>query len=198
MTGSARTGFKTVPQKHLGGILSLLGNKKREGIYQSVAQQRSGKSALNGISWQEFALLVGQWFRNQGYEVTETGGIADGGVDLVISQHGETHLVQCKQWKAFKVGVSIVRELLGVIVAQGASGGYIVTSGVFTQEASRFAADCNIQLIDGSRLSDLIRDSQRDKTKNIQPIQITPIQSADPACPKCGSSMILRKATRGP
>jgi len=128
-----------------GAVISVIGQRKRANIYQSVAGQ-SGKGALNGISWREFEMLVGQWFRHQGYVVTETGGVADGGIDLVLNRDGETYLVQCKQWKAFKVGVNIVRELLGVMAARGAGGGFIVTSGVFTQEAKRFASDCNIKL----------------------------------------------------
>ena len=126
-----------------GAIISVIGQRKRANIYQNVAGQ-SGKGVLNGISWREFEMLVGQWFRHQGYVVTETGGVADGGVDLVLNRDGETYLVQYKQWKAFKVGVNIVRELLGVMAARGAGGGFIVTSGVFTQEAKRFVSDCNI------------------------------------------------------
>ena len=52
-----------------------------------------------------------------------TGGGADGGVDLVLSKTGERILVQCKNWKSSKVGVSTVRELFGVVTAEGASGG---------------------------------------------------------------------------
>ena len=55
----------------------------------------------------------------------------------------------CKQWKAFKVGVTVVRELYGVMAARGAAGGFVVTSGRFTEEATRFADDRNIRLIDG-------------------------------------------------
>jgi restriction system protein len=45
-------------------------------------------------------------------------------------------LVQCKQWKAFKVGVQVVRELYGLMAAHGAAGGFVVTSGRFTDEAT--------------------------------------------------------------
>jgi len=69
-------------------------------------------------------------FRMRGFSVTETGGGgSDGGIDLVLKKHGEIFLVQCKQWCAYKVSVNVVRELLGVMVAQGATGGFVVTSG---------------------------------------------------------------------
>jgi restriction system protein len=33
------------------------------------------------------------------------------GVDLALTKGTEKFLVQCKQWKAYKVGVDVVREL---------------------------------------------------------------------------------------
>jgi restriction system protein len=51
------------------------------------------------------------------------GGGADGGVDLVLTKPGksggEKFLVQCKQWRAYKVGVDVVRELYGGDGRQG-------------------------------------------------------------------------------
>ena len=178
-----------------GAIGSVIGQRKRANLYSQVVG-RDAKSALDGISWRQFEMLVGEWFRRQGYTVVETGGVADGGVDLVLTRDGETYLVQCKQWKAYKVGVNIVRELLGVMTSRGAAGGFIVTSGVFTQEAKRFASDSNVILIDGTQLFDLIRS-----TRVSQPSQPAPAPASykpvAPMCPKCGSDMILRKASRG-
>jgi restriction system protein len=180
-----------------GAIVSLIKRKKRANLFQSVAKQ-PGKNALNGITWREFEMLVGEWFRRQGYAVTETGGVADGGVDLILTKAGETYLVQCKQWKAYKVGVTIVRELLGVMVTRGAAGGYLVTSGVFTDEARRFAEASNIALIDGEKLAHLISETRAAQPTPPAGRSTTATQSqASPACPKCGSAMVLRHATKG-
>jgi restriction system protein len=62
--------------------------------------------------------------------VTETAPGPDGGIDLALRKDGELHLVQCKHWRARKVGVEIVRELYGVMAARGAVGSYVVSSGV--------------------------------------------------------------------
>src|SRR5574340_65233 len=122
---------------------------------------RSSASALNGMTWWEFEMLVGEAFRRGGYSVIETGGSgADGGVDLVLRKDGEKYLVQCKQWKAYKVGVPVVRELYGVMAASGAAGGFVVTSGVFTREAKDFAEGRNIELVDGAELNEIIRRVQ--------------------------------------
>jgi len=55
------------------------------------------------MSWEDFERLVGEYYRCSGFQVTREGGNGpDGGMDLVLRKDGETHLVQCKQWKAYK------------------------------------------------------------------------------------------------
>ncbi len=113
----------------IGAAASAWRRRVRSQLVSALSQNTSAQ-ALDGITWQEFEMLVGEAFRQQGFAVTETGGGgADGGIDLVLAKNGETFLVQCKQWKAFKVSVNIVRELYGVMAAKGAAGGYVVTSG---------------------------------------------------------------------
>ena len=97
------------------------------------------------MSWREFEMLVGEAFRLQGYSVTETGGgEPDGGIDLTLTKGTEKFLVQCKQWKAYKVSVDVVRELYGVMAAKDAAGGFVVTSGRFTDDARKFAEGRNV------------------------------------------------------
>jgi len=113
----------------IGAALSVLARRKRGELFARVATQPA-PDPLNTMTWPEFEMLVGESFRRQGYAVTEVGGKkADGGVDLVLTRDGQTFLVQCKQWKACKVGVSVVRELFGVMAAEKAAGGFVVTSG---------------------------------------------------------------------
>lgn len=185
----------------IGAGISAYGRHKRETLFEE-AQEDSSASALNGMVWQEFEMLVGEAFRRKGYAVTETGGGgADGGVDLVLKKDGEKFLVQCKQWKAFKVGVTTIRELYGVMAASGAVGGFVVTSGVFTQEAKSFSDGINIDLIDGSELTAMIKKIQRQPQSAIattQPVfQRSMAATADPNCPKCGSAMTKRTAKQG-
>ena len=175
----------------LGALLSFMGRRKRQSLLQN-AQGPSGASAVHDMSWREFEMLVGEAFRQQGYTVAETGAAGpDGGVDLVLRKGTERYLVQCKQWREQKVGVSIVREHYGVMAAQGAAGGFVVTSGRFTQEAEAFAEGRNIQLIDGPQLQGMI-DGVRDQA----PAQVTP-KAVIPSCPKCRSSMVMRTAEKG-
>jgi restriction system protein len=161
------------------------------------------------MSWREFEMLVGEGFRLKGYQVAETGGGgADGGVDLVLTKGGEKLLVQCKQWRAFKVGVDVVRELYGVMAARGATGGFVVTSGRFTEDARTFAGGRNVTLLDGPQLHDLIRQAKsavdlgerspsRGAGKPVTVASSQPPAAQAPACPVCSQAMVRRTAKRG-
>jgi len=174
----------------VGAAMSAYGRSKRNKLHEQVANN-SERTALNEMSWQEFETLVGEAFRRKGYSVLDVGGGgADGGVDLVLLKGRESFLVQCKQWKAYKVGVDVVRELYGVMAAKGATGGFVVTSGVFSDDAKAFASGQNIMLIDGSALHALIRGVGIPASNPVQ-------MSNQPTCPVCQGAMVKRTAKRG-
>ena len=148
----------------LGAVTSAWRRRKRKKLVADVARSQA-TDALNGMSWCEFEMLVGEGFRLQGYQVVETGGGgADGGVDIGLTKpgksSGEKFLVQCKQWRAFKVGVDVVRALYGAMAAKGATGGFVVTSGRFADEAISFASGRNVTLLDGPKLHGLLRQAK--------------------------------------
>ena len=186
----------------IGAAISFFRRKQRVSLVTDVAQAQS-THALDGMSWREFEMLVGEAFRLQGYRVTETGGGgADGGIDLVLLKGTEKFLVQCKQWKAYKVGVDVVRELYGVMAAKGATGGFVVTSGRFTDDASKFAAGRNVQLIDGPKLFAMIKQAKQSTKMADQQIgsmpRTAPLKAAiEPSCPQCGARMVIRVAHKG-
>lgn len=145
--------FMLPPIFILGGLLGTLRRKLRSNKFSRIASKDDPGAAIRSLPWHEFEVMVGEAFRRQGYSVAETKKGPDGGVDLVLRMDGELFLVQCKAWKAYKVSVQVVRELYGVMAAQGAAGGFVVTTGVFTSEASKFAKGTNVQLIDGKSLT---------------------------------------------
>ena len=186
----------------MGAGISAWQRHQRQTLVADVSHSKAA-DALDGMSWQEFELLVGEAFRLQGYAVTEIGGHgADGGVDLILSKGSEKFLVQCKQWKAYRVGVDVVRELYGVMAAKGAAGGFVVTSGRFTEDAAGFANGRNVMLIDGPKLFGLIRQVQSSKIH--APALTRPAEAAAPVdavsaptCPICSLGMVKRTAKRG-
>ncbi len=185
----------------VGAALSAWRRARRRKLARDATENRAA-DALHGISWREFEMLVGEAFRMKGFRVLELGGGGpDGGVDIVLRKGGETFLVQCKQWKAFKVGVDVVRQLYGVMAARGATGGFVVTSGRFTDEARSFAGGRNVTLVDGARLAAMLesarsaREGAGGRTAQIDRVTSA---TATPACPSCGSPMMRRNARRGP
>jgi len=171
---------------------------QRKTLVQGVTASSSA-SSLDGMTWQEFEALVSEAFRQKGYKVLELGGAGpDGGVDLVLTKGTEKFLVQCKQWKAFKVSVNVVRELYGVMASKGAAGGFVVTSGKFTADAQEFARGRNITLVDGERLHAMLQAARAGRKAGAGPAaaQAATPQAA-PACPVCGSAMVKRVAKSG-
>ena len=217
--GLASAGQYVLPLLCLGGAgLSAYRRHQRKQLVCDVDHAKTA-DALDGMRWQEFEMLVGEAFRQQGFQVLEAGnGGADGGIDLVLSkpaQNGrEKYLVQCKQWRAWKVGVDVVRELYGVMAARGAAGGFVVTSGRFTSEAARFAEGRNLTLVDGSRLQSMLREAKGSvrKAPDAAPAPSSPASDVSPPttasttapaplqapdCPLCAKPMLQRTAKRG-
>jgi len=158
----------------LGSLASVILNFKRTKLYDKTSRSVSHNS-LSNMSWQDFEYLVGEYFRRRQFSVEETKSGADGGVDLIATKGMEKYLIQCKHWKAYKVGVNVVRELLGVMVGVGATGGFVVTSGEFTKDAIDFAKANNILILDGKELLNSMRsyaifESQPEnkKSRNLQ------------------------------
>lgn len=193
--GLAMAGQYIVPIVFVvGAVLSLFRRRQRANLLAETSVPNAS-SVIDKLSWQKFKLLVGEAYRRRGYQVEERGGAsADGGIDLVLTRPAQSGrekvLVQCKQWRARRVGVDVVRELYGVMAATGASAGIVVTSGSYTEEATAFASGRNLTLLDGPRLVELIGPVER-------PIAREAGAAAVPACPRCSKPMVKRMARQG-
>jgi restriction system protein len=154
-------------------------------------ENQTGLDSIKNLSWRQFEELVGEVFRRQGYFVLENPSVgADGGVDLRLRKKGQITFAQCKHWKSKSVGVSIVRELCGVMTDAKANHGILATFGNFTLEAKNFAKGKPIHLITGNQLVKLISKVQK---SGMASIPVVPQMS----CPKCDSEMVLRTAKKG-
>lgn len=170
----------------------LLGVGKR--LWKRFLLSRATSAqALRQMSWPDFELLVGEAFRRRGYSVTEHGGRqADGGIDLELVRGSERVIVQCKHWLNRQVPVQRVRELLGVVTAEGADRGILVATGGFTRDALEFAAGKPLELVDGEALVMLARPPTGSTKRPSSDAATQP-----PACPTCGKPMVWRTARRG-
>ena len=171
--------------------------------------KRARLGDLQELTWGEFEVFIEEILRKEGFLVESRGGPSpDGGVDLVARRAGKTCLVQCKHWKTRKVGVKVVRELLGVQVSDGADECSVFTSGEFTRDAEQFAqSNPSITLVTGSDL--LVRLAQFKEEQQSPKLQLSPSglpSSAEPdisdpvdrvKCPRCTNEMVLRTAKKG-
>lgn len=174
-----------------GAGMSAYKRHERNKLHLGVAQTPS-RSALESMSWNQFEKLVGEVFRRKGFAVEERGGNGpDGGVDLVLRGGNDKYFVQCKQWKAERVGVATVRELYGVMAAEHAVGCFVVTSGQFTDDAKRFAEGRSIELVGTDTLLALIKETAGPAVAGAE------VASATPHCPKCGTLMVKRISKKG-
>lgn len=204
----------------LGCVLMAVRLAVRQLGARHLLDRQTGIASIRAMTWTELERLVAEAYRRQGYVVLETGRRGpDGGVDLVVERDGR-HLVQCKHWKAYRVGVKEVRELFGLVAAEPADGGVLVTSGDFTQEARAFAAGKPLDLIDGARLVELVKSVQpASRRRSAEPeaavtvpvaspsstrrsvtpegCQQPPVTGTEHTCPRCGRAMVVRTARRG-
>ncbi len=174
----------------MGGVISFFKTKKSKAQFKSVSVG-STQDEISKLTWKEFEGFMGEVFKKQGFRVKARGGSQpDGGIDLILIKDKEKYLVQCKHWRANKVGVDVVRSMYGLMSAKRAAGGYVVTSGEFTKPAKDWAKGRNIRLVNGE---DLDHWFEKFQTKNFDSWG----NQVSPNCPKCSTEMVTRVAKRG-
>ena len=152
---------QTSPMFGLFVLLLWMGAELKKYTNRKRLDSQGGIDTIRELNWLDFEALLSEAFRRRGYNVEQIGGAGpDGGVDLRLLKSGKVTFVQCKQWRTRKVGVKVVRELLGVVTSSRADAGIVVASGDFTNDAIKFADDNPIDLIDGKHLEQLIGSLQ--------------------------------------
>ncbi len=117
----------------------------------------ASKQDFRLLGYRDFERLVGATYEKAGFRVEYADEGADGGYDLVLHRGSERVLVQCKQ-RAW-TGVADVRQLFGVLTAERAGRAVLVGSGVFSLEARQFAQGKTIELVDGTRLVEMLEEA---------------------------------------
>lgn len=115
----------------------------------------------------EFERLIYNLFVKLGFRAQITKASGDGGVDIVANYEGllfkGLYLIQCKRWKG-KVGEPELRDLYGTVISENALKGILITTSSFSRQAEEFSRGKNLELIDGSKLSELLRAAEMDNT----------------------------------
>lgn len=102
------------------------------------------KRDLRYMSPRDFEIFTARLFNQLGYVSTVTQFSRDGGKDVILN--GNIY-IECKHYKG-SVGREIANKLYGVMCADGAKGGIIITTGHFTHDCIQFCRKVGILLYD--------------------------------------------------
>jgi len=150
---------------------------------------------LRSIDWFQFEKLIGLVYRKLGYDVARRGGAnPDGGIDLIIQKDGQCAAVQCKRWKAWRVGVKQVREFLGALTDAGIQQGRFITLCGYTSPAMQFAKKNGIEIVNEAELALMLESTDA----RLDPEVLDLLRDKRKFCPKCEREMVIRVAERGP
>ena len=112
----------------------------------------AGLGALAGMRWREFSRFVLDAMRHRGHEV-DADPVALAGArqtDFVMRRDGRKWLLACRHGQDAVVDLRTVHGLENALLANGAAGGILVTTGAVDADARRaLAAQPKLQLLDG-------------------------------------------------
>lgn len=108
----------------------------------------------------EFENIVKALLIKMGFNATTTKASGDGGVDIVALNEqpiiGGKYVIQCKRYAiGNNIGEPTIRELYGVMHAENANKGILITTSDFSKQAVAFAKDKAVELINGHDLLNL-------------------------------------------
>lgn len=132
------------------GLVALF----RQWNQPSPQQVEAILQGLGLLTWKDFSSALEQVFVGEGYTVERLEGAAD----LVIRRAGRSTLVCAKRWKASRTGEEVLAALLAAMRAREASGCMFITLGALSDQASQFARQNAMELVQGVALAQLMRD----------------------------------------
>lgn len=136
-------------------IYKIINRKRMSG---RILPKIKNSQDINELTWEQFEELTAEIYEYLGYKTEVIGGSGgDGGIDVLARKGRKKTIVQCKHWKD-SVGVTIVREMFGVLHDMKVSEVHIITTSNFTPKAIEFAEKHkNIRLIAMEDIMGIIR-----------------------------------------
>ncbi|MFY9299638.1 MAG: restriction endonuclease [Candidatus Nitrosotenuis sp.] len=108
------------------------------------------------MSGRDFEVFLESLFKKMGYTATVTKGSGDQGADLIIEKLGQKEVVQSKKSQN-KISNKAVQEIGTAVKHYDADRGIVVTNNFFHDSAIELAKSNGIELIDRTRLEELLR-----------------------------------------
>jgi restriction system protein len=124
---------------------------------QKLHELRKEIKSIQDLSWPQFKELTAEAYRQTGYLILDSGPYTeDRDIDLVMRKSANLFLLQARYWRNRKIGLREVKKLFSLMHEKQASGVYLLTTGVFTREARRYAVGRPITLVNGIQLVELL------------------------------------------
>ena len=132
---------------------SFLKSSRKKKLYE----MREEIKLIQELSWAQFQEQVAEAYRQAGYLTLKNDPFtSDPSVDLVLRKSANLYLLQSRYWRNRKLGLREVKNLFSIMHAKQASGAFLLTTGVFTNEARRYAVGKPINLVDGIQLTEML------------------------------------------
>lgn len=136
--------------KGVAALLELDINDSELGLNELCTHLQRQYEDIYSLSPYRFEKIVEDIFRrNYGYRTRRTQSSRDGGYDIVLLEEstGKKIIVECKRYaKNRRVGVGIIRQLLGVELINNFSEAKLVSSSYFTEPAKAEAESKHVAL----------------------------------------------------
>jgi restriction system protein len=109
--------------------------------------------AVRAMSWGDFAGVMEDAFRRDGYTVSRLNGAA---ADFEMTKGGRTALAACKRWKVARTGVEPLRDLDAARRERDAQECIYVAVGEISDTAQAFALEKKIRIMRVAELAKLL------------------------------------------
>ena len=115
---------------------------------------------IRRLGWLQFEQLVESHFTHRGLRTVLLRGLPGSPPRLaMVDGGGAIQVIHCTEWKSEEIGYEIVNAFASEIAAHAAQGGVLLTFGRLTRGASTLAADKNIEVVSGIKLTRMLRAS---------------------------------------
>lgn len=128
-------------------------------VVEIINNIRNDPSSLLDLNFREFESIIAELLASFGWEVSLTPPTRDGGYDILgvstdASGMQTSWVIECKRYSSnYKVGVEVLRSLLGVKTHFGIPNAIIVTTSEFTKDAKILSQSrSDLQIVDKEKV----------------------------------------------
>ena len=129
-------------------------------IKRKQKETQLGLSALAGMHWREFSMIVRRAMHEQRGLQDVADEAADRGEprsDFLMHDGPQRWLLSCKHGRAYRIGTAAVNELGAAARLAGARGGILITEGKVERDGRIAAEKQGVEVLDGPLLWPLLK-----------------------------------------